>query len=103
MPHEPRQPVGNPDGVSHLPPSPTRPTWPQQQGHRRTATRNEHREIRASNPAELAEYAADSHGDDSDDASRSYVDLGFGDDYDDMAGADEFGFDSGDQVDLDAA
>lgn len=90
--------------MSHLPLSTTEPTWPQQQRHRRAATRNEHREIRASNPAELAGYAADGCVDDSDDTSQSYVDLGFGDDHDDMAGADEFGsIDSGDQVDLDAA
>ncbi|SDJ00946.1 AAA-like domain-containing protein [Actinokineospora alba] len=57
-----------------------------------------------SNPAELAGYAADGYVDDSDDTSQSYVDLGFGDDHDDIAGADEFGsIDSGDQVDLDAA
>jgi hypothetical protein len=57
-----------------------------------------------SNPAELAGYAADGYVDDSDDTSQSYVDLGFGDDHDDMAGADEFGsFESGDQVELDAA
>lgn len=90
--------------MSHLRPSTTEPTWPQQQLHRRAATRNEHREIRASNPAELAEYAADGHIDDSDDTSQSYVDLGVGDDHDETAGTDEFGsFDADDQVELDAA
>ncbi|WP_436499529.1 VirB4 family type IV secretion system protein [Actinokineospora sp. HUAS TT18] len=57
-----------------------------------------------SNPAELAGYAADGYADESDDTGQSYVDVGFGDDSDGMAGADEFGeFDSGDQVELDAA
>jgi hypothetical protein len=68
--------------------------------------RNERQEVPASNPAELAGYAADS---DEPDGEQSYVDLGWANDTtagepQQMADTDEFGsLGSDDQIDLDAA
>lgn len=93
IPHEPRHPVENLDGVSDSRHWRVQGTWPEQQRPAISNGQKKLREIPATNPAELAGYAADGEADDSADPEQSYIDLGW-------AGDDE---PDDDQIEVDAA
>jgi hypothetical protein len=103
MPHQHRQPVGNPDGVSESSHHRVGATSPGPQRPQRTVNPNEHWEVPVSNPAELAAYAENTNAGESE-HEQSYVDLGVAVDSTQTAevdGGDPLGVD--DHVDLDAA